>query len=244
MSNNELTLKKTHDHSAVKNPKLVAVLIHGIASDSSTFEHALEYLESQSSLKDVRFVTFDLLGSGKSIRDENLNYGYTDQLEALHNAIEKLNIGETPLVLVGHSMGTLIVTRYADTYKKSVSQLILVSPPIYTEKDLNNPAFAAGMKLFQEAVSVRNRKILEEKSFKNSISKIVLNRRNYSVLADIKTPAVLIYGNIDQFIGAYNIPRIVKENSNLTAIKTEGRHGVTRDKYTIIAKVLEEVLHV
>ena len=44
----------------------------------------------------------------------------------LNNSIEKLKIGDTPLVLVGHSMGTLIAVRYADTYKKSVQQLILI----------------------------------------------------------------------------------------------------------------------
>ena len=112
------------------------------------------------------------------------------------------------------------------------------------EKDLDSPAFAAGMKLFQEAVAVKNRKVLEEKAFKNSIAKIILNRRNYKVLSEIKTSAVLIYGNLDQFIASYNIPKILKDNPQyLTAIKTEGRHGVTQDKYTKIAGILEEELH-
>lgn len=244
MFERKLTLKKAHDYCAVKEPKLVVVFIHGIASDSSSFTRAVQYLEGTKSLQEVRFVAFDLLGSGGSRRSGDLKYDYHDQLEALHNSIEKLKIGNTPLVLVGHSMGTLIVTRYADTYKKSVKKLILISPPVYTEKDLENPAFAAGMKLFQEAVAVKNRKILEERAFKNSIAKIVLNRRNYKVLAGLKTPAVLIYGNLDQFIAAYNIPGLLKANPKyLTAIKTEGRHGVSRDKYIKMVRVLEEVLN-
>lgn len=244
MFNKKLVLKKTHDYCAIKQPKLVVVFIHGIATDSSSFTKAIQYLEGTKSLEGVRFVTFDLLGSGSSRCSDNFKYNYNEQLEALHNSIEKLKIGNTPLVLVGHSMGSLIVTRYADTYKKSVQQLILVSPPIYTEKDLDSPAFAAGMKLFQEAVAVKNRKVLEERAFKNSIAKIILNRRNYKVLSDLKTPAVLIYGNLDQFIAAYNIPKLLKTNPKyLSAIKTEGRHGVSRDKYTKIAGILEEVLH-
>lgn len=244
MFNKKLILKKTHDFSAVKKPKMVVVFIHGIAADSSSFTRAIQYLEGTKSLQEARFVAFDLLGAGGSQHSDDLNYDYKEQLEALHNSIEKLRIGDVPLVLVGHSMGTMIVTRYADTYKKSVDELILISPPVYTEKDLDNPAFAAGMKLFQEAVAVKNRKILEEKSFKNSISKIVLNRRNYKVLSGLKTPAVLIYGNLDQFIAAYNIPGVLKANPKyLTAIKTEGRHGVSRDKYTKMVGILEEVLN-
>lgn len=245
MFSKKLKLKKTHDYSAVKNPKLVVVLIHGIASDSTTFKHALQYLEGTVSLKEVRFVTFDLLGSGRSRESDKLNYDYGEQIEALHNSITKLHIGDTPLVLVGHSLGSFIVTRYADTYKKSVKKLILISAPVYTEKDLTNPAFAAGMKVFKDAVSVKNRNILKNKAFNNSMKNIVMNKRNYRVLAELKTYTVLIYGNADKLIAQFNYPKILKDNAKyLTAIKTEGRHGVTRDKYTKIAGILEEMLNV
>ncbi len=237
------TLKKVYDHALVKEPKLAVIFVHGIASDSSTFTNAIKYLAGTRSLREIRFIAFDLLGSGKSPRNDKFEYSYKDQLDALHRAINKLKL-KIPIVLVGHSMGTLIITRYANNYKKSITKLILVSPPVYTEKDLDNPAFKAGMKIFTDAVSIKNRKILEEKSFKNSISKIVMNRKNYQNLVDLKTPAVLIYGGLDQFIASYNIPKLLKENPKyLTAIKTDGRHGVSRDKYTKMVGILEEILN-
>ncbi len=243
MLSRKLILKKTHDFSGSEKPRLAVVFIHGIASDSSTFTNALKYLEGTRSLKEVRFVTFDLLGSGKSLKSDKLNYDYKDQLEALHNAILKLDLN-IPLVLVGHSLGTFIVTRYASTYKKEVRKLILLSPPIYTVEDLENPAFETGIKVFKDAVSLKNRKILKEKSFNNSMEKIVLDRRNYKVLAELKTPAVLIYGKMDQFISSYNIPKILKANPKyLSAIKTDGRHGVSRDKYSKLVGILEEELN-
>ena len=159
------SLKKVYDSALVKKPKLTVIFIHGIASDSSTFANAIKYLEGTRSLRDVRFIAFDLLGAGKSMRSDKLDYNYKDQLTALNRAINKLKL-KTPIVLVGHSMGALIITRYANTYKKSIAKLILVSPPVYTEKDLDNPAFKAGMKLFTDAVSIKNRKILEEKDKK------------------------------------------------------------------------------
>ena len=240
---NRKILAKTHDFSESDSPKLAVIFIHGIASDSSTFKNALKYLEGTRSLKDVRFIAFDLLGSGKSPKSDKFNYDYNDQIEALHNAILKLKL-DIPLVLVGHSLGTFIVTKYADTYKKAVEKLILISPPIYTEEDLKDSAFETGLKVFKDAVGLKNRKILKEKAFNNSMEKIVLNRRNYKTLAELKTPTILIYGVLDQFISSYNIPRILKDNPKyLCAIKTEGRHGVSRDKYSKMVGILEEVLN-
>ena len=243
MFNKKLILKKTHDLSVSKSPKLTVIMIHGIASDSSTYNHALNYLEGTVSLKDIRFVTLDLLGSGSSPKSDKLNYDYKEQIEALYNAISKLKI-KTPIVLVGHSLGTLIAVKYADTHKKTIKKLILISPPIYTTKDLESPALALGIKAFKDAVSLKNHKILEEKSFNNSMDKIVLNKNNYKLLTNLKTPATIIYGDKDKIIAAHNIPKLLKDNPKyFTAIKTIGAHGVSREKYNKIREVLEEVLH-
>ena len=245
MFSKKLILKKTHDFCAVKEPRLTVVFIHGIAADSSCFNNAIKYLEGTTSLKEVRFVAFDLLGSGQSYANDKLNYDYKEQLEALHNSIEKLKL-TTPLVLVGHSMGTFIVTRYANTFKKSVKHLILLSPPVYTEEDLANPAFEKGMKLFREAVAinVKSRGILEDKAFNAAIKKIVMNKKNYKTLANIKTHTTLIYGDMDRFISVQNLPKILADNPKyLTAIKTIGHHGVSREKYSKMVGVLEGILN-
>lgn len=238
-----LELKKTHDFCVSGKPELTVVMIHGLASDSRAYANALKYLEGTRSLSNVRFVTFDLLGSGASYKSDKLNYDYKDQLTALGNSLAKLKV-DTPLVLIGHSLGTFIVTRYADTHKKAVKELILVSPPIYTDKDLDNPAFELAMKGFKDAVSLKNRAILKDKAFNNSIERIVKNRRNYKTLAELTTHAVLIYGDLDQIIASYNIPKALKENPKyLSAIKTPGRHGVSREKYGKIREILEEMLN-
>lgn len=243
MFSKKLILKKTHDFCAVKEPRLTVVFIHGIASDSSSFTNAIKYLEGTTSLKDIRFVAFDLLGSGQSRSDDKLNYDYKEQIIALHNSIEKLKL-TTPLVLVGHSMGTFIVTRYADTFKKSVKHLILISPPIYTVEDLKNPAFEKAIDVFRDAVSLKDRQVLETKAFNNSIKKIVLNKKNYKVLAGIKTHTTLIYGDQDAFIAIHNLPKILKDNPKyLTAIRTIGHHGVSREKYSKMVGVLEGILN-
>ena len=236
-----LTLHKAHDFCASKNPKMTVVFIHGIASDASSFNKAINYLESTNSMKDVRFVSFDLLGAGKSYRSGKLNYDYDDQIKALENSIKKLK-SRTPLVLVGHSMGTLIATRYASSHKKAVKQLILVSPPVYMEEDVKNPMFKTALDAFRKIVAKKNSKILKDKAFKNEMDLIVSNPKNYKVLAKITTPTTLIYGDADQIIASFNIPRIIKENPKyICQIKTVGGHSVSRDKYVKILDELEEL---
>ena len=192
---------------------------------------------------EVRFITFDLLGSGKSLKSDELNYDYKDQLTALNNSIDELNV-TTPLILVGHSLGTFIATRYAKTHPKKVQRLVLISPPIYTIEDLNNPAFIVAIKAFKDIIGAKDSRILQTKSFNNSMEKIVLDRKNYQILAEVKTPTELIYGAKDQLIASHNIPKLLKENSIfIKATKTPGRHGVTQDKFNKIHAILKEVLN-
>lgn len=235
---NDFKLAKTYDRK-VKEPALTVVMLHGIASDSHTFDKTIAYLEKDEKLENVRLVTFDLLGAGKSPKDdENLNYGYRDQLSALNRSIEDLDI-DGKIVLIGHSMGTLIATRYTSKHQDIVAQLILVSPPIYTEADMANSLFEKGMKVFEEAISIKDPGILREKSFRNTMDKIVLDKKNAEVLASIDVPTTLIYGAADQFIASYNIPRLLAGNPEfLKAIKTNRSHGVSQDKYVEIDKIL------
>lgn len=237
-----MKLTKTNDKCGSKKPKITVVMIHGIASGSWTYDKALEYINEQPGLRDVRLVTFDLLGCGESPKDDSLNYDYKDQLTALRTSIKDLKIGDTPLILVGHSLGTFIVTRYAATYKNEVSELILISPPIYTSEDLENPAFVLGMEAFKQSIGANNPGILEEKSFKNSMEKIVLDKNNYNVLSGIDVPTTLIYGDGDGLIALDNIPELLEKNPCIAAIETKGRHGVTKDKYEKLAEIIERML--
>lgn len=238
--NKPLELTKTHDFCASGKPQYTVVFLHGIASNSNTFQNTLRYLEGTRSLENMRFVTFDLLGAGESYKSDELKYGYTEQLEALDNAISKLK-ARTPIILVGHSMGCLIAVRYAERHKKTVSNLILVSPPMFSEKDLDNPAFNVAMDGFKKAVSLKDHSILKDKMFVNSLEKIVKNRNNYRKMCELTTPAVIIYGDADAIIAAHNIPKVVRENHFVSAIKTIGGHSVSREKYNKIREVLEEV---
>lgn len=240
--NRPFKLAKTHDFCPSGEPKITVVFIHGIADDSSRFNKALDYLEGTTSLKDVRFVAFDLLGSGKSPKSDKLKYDLHDQLEALENSLESLKV-KTPLVLVGHSMGCLISARFADLHKRMVKELILISPPVYTLKDFESPKFAVGMEGFKMAIYAKKPALKNDKVFENELTLIVQNKKNYEVLKRLTRKTTIIYGIADKIIASYNIPKLVKENPKISAIKTPGAHGVGNDKYAKIVPILERILN-
>lgn len=242
MSKQKLKLAKTHDECASKSPKITVVMLHGISSSSKTYDKALEHLESSDALKDVRFVTFDLLGSGESPKSDELNYGFEEQLEALDNSIDDLN-ADGPVVLVGHSMGCLISIRYANSHKKKVRELILISPPIYRPDDFKNPVFIAGQDAFKKAVFQKDPTMKDDKAFNNELKNIVMNQNNYGFYEKNDKPTTLIFGLADQIIASFNIPRLIKKKKNYAAVETPGTHGVSQDKYTKLAEVVKRILN-
>ena len=70
-----------------------------------------------------------------------------------------------------------------------------------------------------------------------------MNPKNYEILARLTRPTTIIFGLADQIIASFNIPKLLKENSKITAIETPGTHGVARDKYTKMVEILERILN-
>ena len=236
----DLKLHKAYDYCKGENPKLTVIFIHGISSDSTSFSKAFECLRNASSMEDVRLVAFDLLGAGKSLTSDELDYNYDEQLLALDNSISELDI-RTPIVLVGHSMGTMIVSRYIGTHDLGVRNVILISAPVYTESDLKNPVFMQGMEAFKNAVKQKSEEIFNGKCFNNELKNIVLNPDNYNYFVKLDLPTTIIYGAKDGIIASYNLPKIAKENPNVKLCQTSDGHSVSSEKSEILLKELEEI---
>ena len=225
-----LTLKKRHDYCASKHPKLTVIMLHGIASSAGTYEHALIHLEKNPSLKDVRFITLDWLGHGKSYASKKLGYTISEQIKALNTTIKNLRIA-TPIILMGHSMGTVLAAHFSIKYPKVAQEMILISTPIYSEKDLEDPRLEEGMKAFTAAVARYQKKFIESKQFLASMEQVVKSPKNYEAFANISVPTTIFYGAEDTYILPSNIRAIAKNNPYIKAVKTEGKHHVSRDKY-------------
>lgn len=100
------------------------VLLHGLVGSGRYWDGALPYLQD-----DHRVIVPDLLGFGRSPKPK-VSYSVQDHLTALHEAI-KGKLGDDPVFLVGHSMGSLLAIEYALAYPNEVCAVVLVCPPLF-----------------------------------------------------------------------------------------------------------------
>lgn len=138
----------------------VVILVHGIASSSVTFYEVIPRLTPHH-----RVIAVDILGFGQSPAPVGCEYRLEDHVGALAATIRSLKLRE-PFVLVGHSLGSLISTRYAAmerqgrsaaawrrlTGRGPVSRLVLVGPPVYlSPSDIGDPRVRARVSAYLRA---------------------------------------------------------------------------------------------
>lgn len=107
-------------------PRALMILIHGSGEHSGFYSHIGE----ECLRRHFGLIAPDLRGFGKSdgVRGHiNHFQEYLDDLETLVRRLQK-QYPDVPLFLLGHSLGGLIVIRYAQKYTHPVKGVILSSP--------------------------------------------------------------------------------------------------------------------
>ena len=226
----------------------VVILVHGIASSSVTFEKLVPLL-----VDGHRVISIDLLGFGESPAPENASYTLEEHVDALARTIDSLKlVGK--FVLVGHSMGSLISSRYAATHPKRLSKLILVSPPVYvTPSAIGDPRERAAMGLYLKAYeylrtnktfTIRNAAMLARMSpiknvlevsernwnaFVLSLQNLVESQTTISDLAAVTVPVEVIYGTLDPFLTPAGL-RIIEQLRGVTVHRVEANDHIIRKR--------------
>ncbi|MEO7349194.1 MAG: alpha/beta hydrolase [Terrimesophilobacter sp.] len=226
----------------------VVILIHGIASSSVTFELLIPRLVDHH-----RVISIDLLGFGESPSPKGALYTIEEHVAALETTIDSLGLKDK-FVLVGHSMGSLISTRYAAIHQNSLRKLVLVSPPVYvTPAAIGNPMDRAAMDLYLRAYeylrtnkrfTMRNAAMLARLSpiknvlevsernwnaFVLSLKNLIESQTTISDLASVPVPVEFIYGSFDPFLNSSGL-RIVRQLRNVTMHKVEVNDHIIRHR--------------
>jgi pimeloyl-ACP methyl ester carboxylesterase len=103
------------------NDGAVVVLLHGVASDSATWQPALEWLPSHG----LRVIAPDLIGHGESDKPLDVGYLLADHADRLHQFLTVL--GHRRVTLAGHSYGGAVAMQCALQYPAIVDGLVLVA---------------------------------------------------------------------------------------------------------------------
>ena len=136
-------------------PVGVVQIVHGMCEHKERYVEFMEYLNEEGYIA----VIHDHRGHGKSVRrPEDLGYMYEGGAESLladtrHvTAYIRKRFPGIPLILFGHSMGSLIARVYLKKYDKDIDYLVLCGPPS------ENPAVDMGILLARLIGAVRGKR--------------------------------------------------------------------------------------
>jgi len=115
------------------------ILVHGYTCDESTWTE-----QTPALAKEYRVVTLDLPGHGKSDSPKDGKFSMDLFARAIEAVREEAKVNS--VVLVGHSMGTPVVLRYAHLYPAHTSALVFVDGlmPAAAANPATNPGAAMG----------------------------------------------------------------------------------------------------
>lgn len=107
-------------------PRYVAVLAHGYGEHIGRYEHVADALVRHG----AAVYGPDHLGHGRSEGERVLVTDYEEVVTDLHTVETRARSEHpgVPVVLVGHSMGGMIATRYAQRYGSGLAALVLSGP--------------------------------------------------------------------------------------------------------------------
>jgi pimeloyl-ACP methyl ester carboxylesterase len=136
----------------------VVILVHGIASSSVTFRQLIPLLQPRH-----RVIAIDILGFGQSPAPVDCEYLLEDHVDALDATIRSLKL-RAPFTLVGHSLGSLIVSRLAAIEQDRglswlrwlqparPSHVVLAGPPVYlAPSEIGDPRMRARVDAYLKA---------------------------------------------------------------------------------------------
>lgn len=226
----------------------VVVLVHGIASSSVTFQNLVPLLEPAH-----RVISIDILGFGRSPTPPDAKYTMEEHVAALHETLRSLKIAH-PFVLVGHSLGALIVSRYAAVHPEGLSRLVLVGLPIYgSPAEIGDRRVRSRVSAYLRAYeflrsnkefTIRNAGILArllpikgvfEVTEKNwtpfvlSLEHCIESQTVVSDLARVRVPVEVVYGTLDAFIAPGSLA-VVEAMRHVTMHKVEANDHIIRKR--------------
>lgn len=242
-------------------PKQTVVLLHGIGSSTVMWHTVADMIPD-----DVRVVAIDLLGFGKSPNPGWATYDAKTQAKSI---IATMILHRIPLksVIVGHSLGALVAVEVALRAPLYVSQLVLVSPPIYrpsrrkivaTQKEdllrgmykilYKNPsnterALLLARKYYVQRTGAKVASGMNVTAFLAALEAAVINQNTIDHIGGLNIPITIISGTRDPLIVARNLHEIADGAPSITHVRVKkAGHNVVGIMATAVTQQLRALL--
>lgn len=221
-----------HEFRAPKRPRATVLLLHGIGNSWKTWEKVADKLPG-----DVRVVAVDLLGFGTSPKPSWKTYHTRDQADSLITTLLRKGLFG-PVIIVGHSLGSLVGVEMARRYPVTVRALLLCSPPFYRQAiDSKRPNPEKVLRQIYN-LAIRNpgnsgkilKLIAKHKlspdpgyamdregilTFLATLDASIVNQRSFLDAVKLKQPTTIVYGKLDPLIVEKNIKYVAKQNPHV-----------------------------
>ncbi|HEX8102442.1 MAG TPA: alpha/beta hydrolase [Solirubrobacteraceae bacterium] len=110
---------------AAEDPERLVVLVHGYGEHIGRYEHVARALVARGAV----VVGPDHVGHGRSAGEPAVVDDFESVVDALRAVVQDAR-RDLPVVMVGHSMGGLIATRYAQRHREDLAGLVLSGPAV------------------------------------------------------------------------------------------------------------------
>lgn len=152
------TLKMAYMDLKPKKPNgKVIMLLHGKNFNGAYWEKTARNLSD----KGYRVIMPDQIGFGKSSKPENYQFSFAQLAHNTKQILDDLNINKT--IVLGHSMGGMLATKFTLMYPETVDKLILENP--------------IGLEDYQEFTTYQT----VEDGFKNELKNTYDSYKNYQL---------------------------------------------------------------
>ena len=253
-------LFKSHDHGQGQG----IVLLHGLGRSGRVWLEVQKLLEN--GILPCRVVTYDLLGFGQSPKPTSINYDVDDHAQAVIHQLKQLKGGQ-PVILVGHSMGSLVAVRVAKLRPDLVKHLVLYEMPLYeglpkswhyrTRINLyfklydwiikQNPSFDEVKKRLSERLTTKvvGTDISADtwQPFIKSLKNTIMSQSADTDLPTLTMPADIIYGSRDMLVIKGKVKETLGLDSNLVTTHTiRERHIISKQASAFIVERIDAAL--
>lgn len=248
-----------HIDKKVKKPIATVVLLHGMGNSGASWDQLVTKLP-----EGIRVISIDLLGFGGSPSPRWLKYSTSIQAKSVATTLIRMGINQK-VIIVGHSMGSLVAVELAKRYPLFVKSLILCSPPFYNDVEkrelLPNPnkilkkfykmiqnypknivdvvPLALKLKIVGKAFNVTNDNV---DIYFAALESSIINQTAFKDIMRIQKPIKLIHGVFDPVVIKKNLDTIVKQNKQAKLIVVFAGHELLGSYVPAVVKTVQEFI--
>jgi pimeloyl-ACP methyl ester carboxylesterase len=242
--------------NAKTKPVATVVLIHGIGNNGDYWNNLIEKMP-----KNVKIITIDLLGFGKSPKQHWISYDAKTQARSVFATIFKERFFGK-LIIVGHSLGALVAVEIAERYPLLASSMILCSPPFYNQELDGSGIISRSDKVLKDIyktaqrypeqfirmANVAKRYGLINKEFNltnqnvnvfmETLKTAIVNQTSFQDARRLKLPITIIRGTLDPLVVARNLKELTKGSRNIRLKTVVAGHEVTGPMAKMVVNII------